>query len=78
MSILDVDIVVSPSNIKLGEVFHILEFVNEVGDERERIGVLDGVFVQIAIILAGAEFPVLFFDKEEGGGLGKVGGVDLS
>ena len=61
MSILDVDIVVSSSNIKLGEVFHILEFVNEVGDERERIGVLNGVVVQIAIILAGAEFPVLFF-----------------
>ena len=45
VSILDVDIVVSPSNIKLGEMFHILEFVNKVGDERERIGISDGVLI---------------------------------
>ena len=78
MPILDVDIVVSPSNIKLGEVFCILEFVNKIGDKRERIGISDGVLVQIVIVLAGVGFPILLFDKEEGGGLGRVGGADLS
>ena len=77
MPILDVDIVVSPLNIKLGEVFCILEFVNKVRDEEERIGISDGVLIQIAIILIGMEFPVLLFDKE-GGGLGGVEGVNLS
>ena len=78
VSILDVDIVVSPSNIKLGEMFHILEFVNKVGDERERIGISDGVLIWVVIILTGVEFPILLFDEEEGGGLGRVGEVDLS
>ena len=77
VSILDVDIVVSPSNIKLGEVFHVLKFVNKVKDEGERIGISDGVLVQVAIVLAGVEFPVLLFDKEEKGGLGGVGGANL-
>ena len=78
MLILDVDIVVSPSDIKLGEVFCILEFIDEVRDERERIGVLDGMLIQVVIILAGTEFSILLFDEEERGGLGRVGGVDLS
>ena len=78
VSILDVDIVVSLLNIKLGEVFHVFKFVNKVKDEGERIGISDGVLVQVAIVLAGAEFPVLLFDKEEGGGLGGVGGANLS
>ena len=78
MPILDVDIVVSPLNIKLDEVFCILEFVDKVRDEEERIGISDGVLIQIAIILIGVEFPVLLFDKEEGGGLGGVEEANLS
>ena len=45
MSVLDGDIVVPPLNIKLGEMFHIFEFVNKVGDEREGVGISDGVFI---------------------------------
>ena len=41
--ILNADIVISPSDVKLGKVFHILEFVNEVRDERKRVGILDGM-----------------------------------
>ena len=78
MFVLDADIVVPPLNIKFGKMFHIFEFVNEVGDEWERVGILDGVFVQVVIILAGVEFPILFFDEENRRGLGRVGGVDLS
>ena len=43
MLILDVDVVVSPLDVKLGEVFRILEFINEVGDERKRVGISDGI-----------------------------------
>ena len=78
ISVLDVDIVVLPSNIKLGEVLCIFKFVNEVRDKRKRIGVLDGVFIQIMIVLAGAKFPILLLDKEERGGLGRIRGMDLS
>ena len=78
MFILDVDIVVPPSDIKLGEVFCIFEFIDEVRDEGERIGILDGMFIQVAVILEGVEFPILLFDEEEGEGLGRVGGADLS
>ena len=45
MPILDADIVVSPSDIKLVKMFHIFEFIHKVGDEGERVGVLDGIFI---------------------------------
>ena len=67
ISILDVDIVVLPSDVKLGEVFCILEFIDKVGDEGERIGISDGMFIRVVVILAGMEFPILPFDDEEGG-----------
>ena len=78
MSILDVDIVVPPLDVKLGEVFCIFGFINEVRDVGKRIGILDGMFVQIVVILAGVEFPIFLFNKEEEGGLERVGGADLS
>ena len=78
MSVLDADVVVPPSNIKLSEVLCIFEFVNKVGDEKKRVDVSDGMFIQIMIVLAGAEFPILLLDKEKRGGLGRIGGTDLS
>ena len=45
MPILDADIVISPLDIELGEVFHIFEFINKVGDERERVSISDGVLI---------------------------------
>ena len=45
MPILDADIVVSPSDVKLGEMFHIFEFIDKVGDEGERVGILDGILI---------------------------------
>ena len=67
ISILDVDIVVLPSDVKLGEVFCILEFIDKVRDEGERIGISDGMFIRVVVILAGMEFPILPFDDEEEG-----------
>ena len=77
VTIFDMDIVVSPMNVKLGEVVNIFQLVHEVRDERERIGITGGMFIEVVVILARAEFPVFLFDKEEGGGLWGVGGMDF-
>ena len=45
VAIFDVHIVVSPADVKLGEQFGIFEFVNEVRDERESVGISGGMFV---------------------------------
>ena len=62
VSFLDTDVVVSPSNVYLGEEFGSFQFIDEGGNEQERICILDGVFIEILIILERAK-PLL--DKEE-------------
>ena len=66
MTIFDVDVVVSPMNVKLSEMSSIFQFVYEIRDQRQRIGVMSGVFVEISIILTETKFSILF-DEEEGG-----------
>lgn len=58
MAILYSDVVVAPSYIKLGEDMGSFEFVNEVGDEGERVGIVDSVFIDISIVLTGSELVV--------------------
>ena len=65
MSIFDSDIIVSPSDIKLGEEFRPLEFIDEVRDERERVCITDGMFIDIAIVLTGSEAAIFLFNEEE-------------
>ena len=74
VSISDVDVVVSPSDVKFGEDLGIFYLVDEILDQWERVGVLDGVGVDISIILAGSEGVggILLIDKEEGCCLGGV------
>ena len=45
VAVFDADIVISPMDVELGEQFGVLEFVDEVGDEWEWIGVSSGVFI---------------------------------
>ena len=78
MAVFDSYIVVSPPNIKFGEDLSVSQLVYEVGNEGKGVGVADGVFVDIAIVLAWAESSVFLFDEEEGRGLGGVGWTDLS
>ena len=78
MSIFDLDIVVSPSDIELGEDFCPLEFINEVRNERKRVCITDSVFIDVAIVLTGSEATVLLFDDEERGCLWRVRGVNFS
>ena len=49
----DVNVVISPTNVKFGEQGGFFHVVDEFGDQRERIGILDGVGVQVAVVLAG-------------------------
>ena len=78
MSIFDSDIVVSPSDVELGEDFHPLEFINKVGNERKRVCITDSVFIDVVIVLTGSEATVLLFDKEERGCLWGVRGANFA
>ena len=78
MTVLDLYIVIPPSYVELGEDLGISQFVHEIRDEGEWVGVADGVFVDVAVVLTGAKSTVLLFNKEERRGLGGVGWADLS
>ena len=78
VSVFDSYIVISPPDIKFGEDFSVSQFIYEVGDERKGVGVADGMFVDVAVILAGAKSSILLFDEEERRGLGGVGWAYLS
>ena len=69
VAILDTYVVITPTNVELGEEFGLFQFIYEVSDERERVGIMDGMLVEIPVILTGAEFSILLLDKEERRGL---------
>ena len=74
VSILNVNVVVSPLNIKLGKDLGILDLVNEVLDEGEGVGIFDSMTIDILIVLARSEGirGVFLVNKEERGCLGGV------
>ena len=78
MPVFDSDIIVSPSDIKLGEEFRPLEFIDEVRDERERVCVMDGMFIDIAIVLTGSEAAIFLFNEEERRRLWGVKGANFA
>ena len=56
----------------------IFQLIHKVRDEREGVSIAGGVFVEILVVLAGAEFTVLLLDKEERGCLGGARQMNLS
>ena len=78
VTIFDVDIVVPPMNIEFSEVVSIFQLVHEVGDEGKGIGVVGGVFIEVSVVLAGAELTVFLLDKEERRCLEGIGRTNLS
>ena len=78
VTIFDADVVVSPTNIELSEVVSVFQLVHEVGDERKEVGIVGGMFVEVMVVLAGAEFAIFLFDKEERGCLGGIRWTNLS
>ena len=78
MSVFDSDVVVSPSDVKLGKEFCSLEFINEIGDERERVCVSDGMLVDVAIVLTRSEAAIFLFNKEERRCLWRIRGANFA
>jgi len=71
----DTNVVVTPTNVKLGEVAGVMQLVNEVWDERERGCILDSDIIKMAIVLYRVEFAILLVYKEEGAGHGLEGRI---
>ena len=65
ISFLDADVVISPSNVHLGEIFHSFQFVDEGGDEGKWVCVFNHVFIEISIVLAGVEPSIFLLNEEE-------------
>ena len=65
--VFDMDVVIPPMDIKLGENFCSLEFINKIGDEWKGICIADSAFVDIAIVLTRTETAVFLVYKEERG-----------
>ena len=78
VTILDMDVVVPPSNVEFCEVASIFLLVHEVGDEGKGVGVTGGVFVEVSVVLARMKFSILLFDKEERRCLGGVRRTNFS
>ena len=78
MSLLDPNIVVSGSKVKLAKHSSAFEFVDEFGDQGEGVGILDCAFVQVAIVLTGTKGAILLEYKEEWACLGRLGLADVS
>ena len=78
MPVFDLDIIVSPLNVKLGEDFHPLEFIDKVGNKGKRVCITDSVFINVAIVLAGSKATILLLDEEDRGCLWGVGGTDFA
>ena len=66
---LNLDVIVPPSYIYLGEVLSSFQLVDESQDEGERIGVLNCVLIEVPIVLARVEPSIFCLNKEEGRGL---------
>ena len=53
VSIFDMNIIITPSNIKFCEDFCALEFVDKIRNEGKRVGVVGGMFIDVSVVLAG-------------------------
>ena len=63
--LLNVNVVIAPSNIKLGEQCGVLHIIHQLRDEGERIPIANGVGIEISIILAWPQGSVFFGHKEK-------------
>src|SRR6266404_5320139 len=66
----DTNVVVSPTDVELGEVAGVMQLVNEVRDEGERSCILDSDIVKTSVVLYRVEFAILLIYKKEGAGHG--------
>lgn len=67
VSVLDSDIREAPADVDFGKVLGSLESVEEFGNEREGITVLDRHVVELSVVLHRAKSTVSLLDEKEGG-----------
>ena len=60
------NVIIAPSYIELGEMRKLLKIINEVGGKGKWIGIFDGVFIEVRIVLNRAKFSVLLLYEEKG------------
>ena len=72
VSVLDMDVIISPADIKFGENLCSLEFINKVGDKWEGVCITDCVFIDIAVVLTGTDITIL--TKKKGNACGEFEG----
>ena len=78
VTVFDADVVVTPSDVKLGKQLGVFELIDEIGDKGEGVSISNGMFIQVVVILTGTKATIFFFDKEEWGCLRRIQGVNLS
>ena len=74
----NMNVVKSPSDIKLGENHGVFHIVNQFRDKRQGVGIGDGMGVQVPIVLTGMKRTIFRCYKEKGGGLWGFGRDNLS
>ena len=67
--LLDANVVITPSNIKFSEQCRVLHVIDQLRDEGERVSVVNSVGVEISIVLAWLQGPVLLGHEEKRRGL---------
>jgi len=63
------NVVISPPDIEFGEISGVFESIDEIGDTRKRVSILDHMRIDVLIVLGGTERSILLWDKKEGGHL---------
>jgi len=77
VSRLDMYVIEIPSDVKLCEVLGSAELEDELGDEGERVSVLNSYGVQHTIVLNQLEQAIFLFNEEYQSCYGGFGGSDL-
>jgi hypothetical protein len=78
VAFLDANVVIPPTHVKLGEDCFVLEFIHDVGNEREGILISNGLSVELAIVLYQAKFTILLLYKEERRSKRGFGGANVA
>ena len=74
---MNANVVISPSNVKLGKKGGVLHVIDQLRNEGERVSIVNGMAIKVAIVLTGSKSSVFLWDKEEWGSLWRLGGYDL-
>ena len=68
----NVDVIVSPPDIELGEKGGIFHVVNQLRNEGERVSITDGMAVKVVVVLARVQSSIFFGTKKNGAACGDL------